>query len=362
MTVQKLHAGLPPVNLVSPRFKKGDIPMWKLSPVQAEGRSDIAHKIDTGIYQCVSRRCAVCDSDHFEIIAQRDRYGLPVTTVICCECGLLMTNPVMRETDYHDFYKTSYWNLYAFEDYCADSFFRAQGFSGDRIRRNLNGTFDIEDKIIAEVGCATGGILYALRPYCAQVVGCDYAEKNLAKGREAGLDLRFGGLDAVRDAKPDIIIYNHVMEHIYDPHAELRKALEILPEGGLVYLEVPGLFNIRNAYKGDFLFYLQNAHLFHFTSDTLRTVLEQVGFKVIYGDEMAVLIGAKVSGHAKGLPDLSMNYKKTMRFLRQSERRRWLYRLKRDPKQLLLAALNSVGIDRWMLTIYRAMRGRRAPT
>src|SRR5882724_10956941 len=103
MTVQEMHTGSPPVNLVSPRFQKGDVPMWKLSPVQAEGLADIAHKINAGVYQWASRRCIVCDGDHFQIIAQRDRYGLPVTTVICRECGLLMTNPVMRETDYHDF-------------------------------------------------------------------------------------------------------------------------------------------------------------------------------------------------------------------------------------------------------------------
>lgn len=358
MTLQTAHSDTPPANLISPRFQPSDVPLWTLSPVQARGLADIAHKIKSGAYQWTSRPCAICGSEHSEAVAQRDRYGLPMTTVICRECGLLMTNPVMREADYLDFYRTSYWDLYAFEDYFADSFFRAQGFSGDRIRQNLAKVMDIGDKTIAEVGCATGGILHALRPHCVRVAGADYAERNLAKGRAMGLDLRFGGLDAIRDTNPDIVIYNHVMEHIYDPHAELRRVLELLPEGGAVYLEVPGIFNIRNAYKGDFLFYLQNAHLFHFTADTLRTVVEQAGFKVIYADEIAVVIGQKVRNAVQNLPDLSQNYNNTIRFLRQSEQRRWLYRLKRDPKKLLLGALQAVGLDQPALAAYRWIRGR----
>lgn len=348
------------VNLISRRFEKSDVPIWKLSPVQSKGLADIAEKIQSGAYQWESRRCLICDSNDFQIIAQRDRYGLPVTTVICRKCGLLMTNPVMRETDYHDFYRRSYWDLYAFEDYVADSFFDAQGFSADRIHNNLSKVLDIKDKTIAEVGCATGGILYKLQQYCARVVGCDYAEKNIARGREMGLDLRFGGLDAISDAAPDIVVYNHVFEHVFDPRGELRKVLDLLPEGGAVYLNVPGVFNIRNAYKGDFLFYLQNAHLFHFTAGTLRTVLEQAGFTVVFSDETAVAIGIKRQNHVKNLPDLSGNYLESLRYLRTTERWRWLYPLKRDPKQLVIEALKAVGLDQPALAVYHWLRGRRA--
>ena len=89
-------------------------------------------------------------------------------------------------------------------------------------------------------------------------------------------------------AKADLVIYCHVLEHLPDPVKELRGVRKVLKEGGLLYIEVPGLRNVRKSYyyNQDLLRYLQGAHNYHFTLKSLRNCAEKAGFEFIKGDNV----------------------------------------------------------------------------
>jgi 2-polyprenyl-3-methyl-5-hydroxy-6-metoxy-1,4-benzoquinol methylase len=140
---------------------------------------------------------------------------------------------------------------------------------------------------VLEVGCGAGGILNHFRQIGAEVKGCDLGSEYLQYGATRhGLDLVHGPIDAVSDIeKFDLIIYSHVFEHLLHPRAELLKIARRLAPQGVLYIEVPGIHNIRRQYRCDFLRLLQHAHVLHFTLTTLNKLLEQGGFAMRKGTE-----------------------------------------------------------------------------
>ena len=56
-------------------------------------------------------------------------------------------------------------------------------------------------------------------------------------------------------------------------------------EETLLYIVVPGLKNIASAYNKDFLQYLQNAHTYHFTKQTLQNCANISGLQQINSNE-----------------------------------------------------------------------------
>ena len=106
--------------------------------------------------------------------------------------------------------------------------------------------------LVVEVGVGAGrDFKKRPRDTGAQVVGCDLGSDYLEYGRLAhGLDLRFGFFEDLQlDRNPDLVIYSHVLEHVLDPVAEMRKVACVLGQGGLLYV-------------GGFSFVVRQTHIY----------------------------------------------------------------------------------------------------
>lgn len=272
--------------MLSQRFKYTKKTDVLVSPSQLHERDIVLEKI-LRQYQAVNRYCVICGGSKFVKISEKDRYGLPVSTVLCHDCGLLQTNPVLREEDYHDFYSNHYRNLYTGTQTSMPHFFDEQRIRGTTFFNDLSGRGFLKNpKKVLEVGCGAGGILSVFAQHGHQVTGIDLDKSYLAYGRSRGLNLIFGTSNnlTVSD-KFDVIIYSHVVEHLFDPRKELRRARELLSPDGILLIEVPGVYKIVRSYSGDLLRYLQNAHLYHFTLQSLRNLVETEGFTMLAGSE-----------------------------------------------------------------------------
>lgn len=309
----------PPVNK---RYKFDGKPIVKLNEIQLKTIKIVENKVKSNEYTFESVKCVICDDSDFGLIAEKDRYGLYVSTVICKRCGLLQTNPRMNQESYIQFYDSEYRKLYGGTAVPTEDFFNFQKFRGkailDLIEKNINIKF--RSKFVVEIGTGAGGVLQTFKDNNNKVFGLDLGSQYIEYGKKKGLDLEVGPIEELKKikTKPDLVIYSHVLEHILNPFDELKKLRKYLNKNSLVYIEVPGVKNLNKSYNQDFLRYLQNAHTYHFSLKSLNNLAQKSGFKIIYGNERinSIFRVDKINN------DYKSDYKVTINFLKNLEKTR----------------------------------------
>ena len=100
-----------------------------------------------------------------------------------------------------------------------------------KITKILSRFGDIRSSRILDVGCGIGGATINLRKFCQKIIGLDpnrkaiHAAKIFANGKRSdavfivgsGLNLPF------RETSFDIVVYNHVIEHVSNPKRSLSE-------------------------------------------------------------------------------------------------------------------------------------------
>jgi SAM-dependent methyltransferase len=137
---------------------------------------------------------------------------------------------------------------------------------------------------ILDVGCGRGIMLAGFKARGWRVLGTQLSRTAAdAARRLRGVEVECAELTelALPPASFDVVTIFHVLEHLADPLAYLRKARELLAPGGLLVLEVPDhsgpgfrALGIRH------LCFDHPNHLFFFTSRSLAELLPAAGFRV----------------------------------------------------------------------------------
>jgi len=147
---------------------------------------------------------------------------------------------------------------------------------------------------ILEAGCGSGNFGAALKEkFNAEITGIELFE-SAAKEAITKLDKVICGnleekIDNAENNYYDLIIFNDVLEHLYDPWAILKKSAEKLAKGGKVVASIP---NIRHLYtmfdiviKKDFKYtdagILDKTHLRFFTKKSIIRMFDECGYKII---------------------------------------------------------------------------------
>lgn len=270
------------------------------SDIQNKYIKQFESKFRNGKYGYVRIPC-ICGKDDDEIIGVRDRYGIKIHTVICRSCGLVRANPYYDDNTIAGFYKNEYDQIYrsggGVKNF--DSHFNFLKNRGEKIiELLLQHDINLKHKIIYEIGCAGGGTLKAFQDIGCTVKGADFNETLIKKGKEKGLNLVYGGIECFEsdtDTKADIVIINHLLEHITRPIDYLIDLRGIIKDDGLLWVWVPVFEDYLDDSFLKFAKYntfikIQNAHVYYFTFNTLSYVLECAGYdctKVNYGQIIA---------------------------------------------------------------------------
>jgi 2-polyprenyl-3-methyl-5-hydroxy-6-metoxy-1,4-benzoquinol methylase len=243
--------------------------------IDEKARDAISEKMTDGTYEFESPPCGICGGEDFELIADKDRYGLDNPVVICRDCGLIQLNPRMTAESYRRFYRDDYRTLYT-GNKTVIKHFEFLAHVGKRIMKFAKkyGRLRRGAKVL-EVGCSSGGILQTFKTRGYDVTGVDYDRDRVAFGMRRGLNLIEGDIFSA-EGKFDLIIYSHVLEHVLDLKKELKQVSKLLNPKGYLFLDLPDM-----SYwlaQNNFLPCLQNAHTYYFTPRTLSNVLEMSGF------------------------------------------------------------------------------------
>lgn len=312
--------------LIAPRYGARFPRSIQLNELAQGERTQVFQKIQTGKYKTIDRPCRICDGVKFEVLAEHDRYALPIQTTICKGCGLVQTNPAFRQEDYIDFYQQHYRQLYL-ADLVGEpkDLYQEEVWRGQKILRFLKKRIELPSKsLVLEVGCGAGGILHAFRDRRFRVMGTDYGVENMNYGRSTGIDIREGDIFSLSlTERPHLIIYSHVLEHVLDLNSELQKIRELLAPGGYLYIEVPGIRAVRvNASHVDFMQSFHLAHIYNFTLNTLTTLLRKNGFELLSGDEHIRSV-FKISAATRST---ACDYSETKKYMQNTERFQEIYR------------------------------------
>jgi len=140
-----------------------------------------------------------------------------------------------------------------------------------------------EGKLL-DFGCGSGWLAYRLRQRGWDVTGMDFNEHAARQSQDFyGVPTMIGSLPhpQVPPASLDAIVMGGVLEHVHWPHPLIEQAATALKPGGLLAISVPNLDSWAYRTFGMHWFSLDvPRHLLHFTSATLRRLVEAHGLEV----------------------------------------------------------------------------------
>jgi SAM-dependent methyltransferase len=308
--------------------------------------------------------CFVCEDSNWTVIGEIDRYGFFYPTALCGECGNVQQSQYYSDTILTDFYKNYYREIYGKPD--PEEFFLKQ-----RVGRG-QAIWDFVTPVrtpqtVLEVGCGAGGILSVFRDKGCNVLGVDYDESYLEVARSKKIPVLQGSIEQIGSTHTfDLIILSHVLEHLVDPLKILGELRTLLTPAGILYIEVPSLEHVRNGgYGHDLLGYFQNAHVTHFTSETLRLLLGRAGFSRVKATDFIrscweaaetpqAISGEEKQASSNSSAELLMEIE--MRRIRKSRSPRIFLRRK------LMLLLSFAGLKRPTKNLYRRLRKLRGDT
>jgi 2-polyprenyl-3-methyl-5-hydroxy-6-metoxy-1,4-benzoquinol methylase len=147
---------------------------------------------------------------------------------------------------------------------------------------------------IVDIGCANGGLLFALQLKGFQnVCGIDPSDTCVRIARDLGVEAWVGTLARMPEniGTFDGIILSHVMEHVRDLSSAMELIHRLLKQGGWIYIEVPDASRYEEFLVAPFQDF-NTEHINHFSRISLANLFRQnyfipeiSGIKKIYSSK-----------------------------------------------------------------------------
>ena len=225
----------------------------------------------TESYRMLDYSC-VCGSSSGFVVSEIDRYGLPLTSIMCENCATIRLTPFPDNESMSDFYTHYYQDMYKRSNDVRKYFDIQKSYGKKHLA--LNPQLKPGDLVI-ELGCGAGGALQVFKDAGFDVAGHDFDNRLLVYGNSKGLNLHYGSIlrlqESLKGRKAALIFSNHVFEHIADPFGTLLICKEMLAEGGRIIHAVPDIYKCHNndSYHGDLLQMIHISHIFNYTREGL---------------------------------------------------------------------------------------------
>lgn len=192
---------------------------------------------------------------------------------VCADCGLGITVGVGKHNQYHDYHRDPVYIK-----------------ATDQFKNIFQKRLDIISKIggkgrVLEVGSSTGLFLSLMREKGWEVLGIEPSATSSATARKRDIPVLNTTFE-MANLSPrsfDVMIFNHVLEHMESPVEVLKKAKKLLRKDGIVFIDVPNFASLTaRIRKTGWKYLLPKEHRWHFTPTSLFILLENEGFAPVY--------------------------------------------------------------------------------
>ncbi|MGO9809897.1 MAG: methyltransferase domain-containing protein [Isosphaeraceae bacterium] len=230
--------------------------------------------------------CNYCEVDEATVVFGPG-VAQPNQIVRCNRCGLMYASPRAKVPDHVEIAAYDP----AFDPFRPDDSRtlkeRLQVKDYDRTRALLNRLYPQRGRLL-EVGSSLGYLLDVFKQDGWDVMGVEpFYQACRHSQEELGLDVKNAILETagLPEASFDVVLLNHVIEHLDDPMGTLREVNRILKPEGHFVIETPRydtlmfkLLGRRERSLGCL------GHIYFFTTRTLRNLYEAAGFKTVQLD------------------------------------------------------------------------------
>ena len=232
----------------------------------------------------IKRACILCGSEQSTLIGESD-YEFRWT---CCDqCGFVQLSNQLTHESLNHFYTTGQYQSMCMGGLDDERHFNLESTVMSDVFISVLEILQGERKstTVAEIGCGSGGILYALQEIGYKTIGFDIDSHRINYGTRSGVKNLYCA-DALDDATKlpncNYLILSNVLEHLYDPQKFIGQlALKFLGSSTKLLIDVPNLNGIFHygKYTPDF-FHI--SHLWYFNPTTLEQLLNKEGVFVQY--------------------------------------------------------------------------------
>lgn len=233
--------------------------------------------------------CPCCGTRQATAVATRDgKSGEALLTVSCNACGLGRIDPLPTEEELAQWYATQYRQQYKGAVQPAlrhvlragrNALLRWQWLREHSPVRSWQAA-DAQ-RTSLDIGSSSGEFVALMRHLGMNAMGIEPHAGYASYARDTlGLAVRHGPLqerlDDLSADSLDLVTMFHVLEHLPEPVAALRRIAQRLKPDGLLYIEVP---NATRPCSPHYMFF--RAHVLYFTGPSLRQTLEAAGLVVV---------------------------------------------------------------------------------
>jgi 2-polyprenyl-3-methyl-5-hydroxy-6-metoxy-1,4-benzoquinol methylase len=250
--------------------------------------------------------CELCGNSLFVIVADQDRLGNPLQTVVCHSCGLVSVNPRPSDEDIDQFYRDEYRKSYKQSlQPKLKHVYRAGRVALNRLSYLL--PLLHQSRTVLDLGAGGGELLFMLRGLGFDVQGI---EPNTGYGDAArdvlGLPVQVTTYQQaqVELESCDMVTCFHVLEHLPHPVDALAAMVRWMKPEGLLLIEVPHVMSrCQWPHSRHHI-----GHLHHFSSSTLALAGQKAGLRAVDvftsgdGGNLMVVFRKNPGGSAKAMP------------------------------------------------------------
>ena len=240
-----------------------------------------------GSVQMEDVNCNLCGADNTKVMFHaRDRNvrgSSSFKIVKCKECGLVYLNPRPDKDEIRKCYPPWYHSRAQARTVNIEKTWIWGIPWGKAMKKKARPILRYKKKgTILDIGCGDGSLLKYMKSLGWHTFGVEFNERSSQYARKVlGLNVFSGRLEEANYETGffDVIILFHVLEHLHDPCETLKRVYSLLKKDGFLLIEVPnfGSFEAR-FFKSKWNGISAPLHLYHFTPETLKNMLNYCGF------------------------------------------------------------------------------------
>ncbi len=231
--------------------------------------------------------CNLCGSEHSCVIGTADRYGLPLRTALCTNCGLIYMMDRLTQEGYGQFYRGGAYRQ--FTSSFAGSVATIDDLQVDQAAYARNLITFLRGRVprragvkLLDVGGSSGQVAKELAgQFGLEATVLDPSEEEIEAAQRLGLRGVVGSAETWdTDERFDVVLLCRTIEHLFDLRATMAKIRRYLCPGGLFYCDFLDYMELCRTTGGPQTVSKVD-HCYWLTLQTAPAILRAMGFEIV---------------------------------------------------------------------------------